>query len=470
MFKSPRKVYVFYFLIDLIGLFLCFSITYLLRYNSFENVFVNPRLPNLREYSFIFSLWYVLLSFYFAKKGLYTTDRSLSFFKEAFRTFIAVLYIGVLVGATIFFAQYKFFSRQVFFVSFVLVCVFTVLWRLIKRIVVRRLIYKGFHNINVLMLGAGRNARMVLDEIKRNPWWGFRVVGFLDNDKEGYVDGLPIFGKFKDFIMYVKKFFVDEIIITKSIDKTVISEIIRCAKDLRIGVRIVPENFEESLEIVRVNYLGFIPLLTYKKRVPHSAEFAAKRFFDFIVSFLLLIFLSPVFLAVMLMIKLGSKGPVFFVQKRVRHKGRIFNLYKFCSMIDGADEIKPLLLKKNEVKGGIIFKMKVDPRVTKGGRFLRRYSLDELPQLINVLKGDMSLVGSRPPTPDEFKQYDYSYMERLAIRPGITGLAQVKGRSNLTFKKWVKWDLWYVNHWSFGLDLMIIRLTLPAVFNKKGAY
>ena len=470
MFKSPRKVYIFYFLIDMIGVFLCFSITYLLRYNSFENVFVNPRLPNLKEYSFIFGLWYVLLSFYFAKNRLYTTDRSLSIYKEASRTFIAVLYIGVFVGATIFFAQYKFFSRQVFFESFTLVCVFTVLWRLIKRIIVRRLISKGFHNINVLMLGAGRNAKILLDEIIKNPWWGFRVVGFLDNDKEGYVDNLPILGKLNDFNMYVKQFFVDEIIVTKNIEKNIISEIIRCAKDLRIGVRIVPENFEESLEIVRVNYLGFIPLLTYKERVPHPAEFAAKRFFDFIVSFVLLIFLSPVFLVVLLMIKLGSKGPVFYIQKRVGYKGRIFNLYKFCSMVEGADEIKPLLLKKNEVKGGIIFKMKVDPRVTKVGRFLRRYSLDELPQLINVLKGDMSLVGSRPPTPDEVKQYDYSYMERLAIRPGITGLAQIKGRSDLSFKKWVKWDLWYLNHWSFGIDLMIIRQTIPVVLNKKGAY
>jgi len=139
-------------------------------------------------------------------------------------------------------------------------------------------------------------------------------------------------------------------------------------------------------------------------------------------------------------------------------------------MIKDADKLKGQLLEKNEVCDGIIFKIKKDPRVTRTGRFLRRYSLDELPQLFNVLKGDMSLIGPRPPTIDEVQKYTYLQMQRLSVRPGITGLSQVKGRSTLTFRRWVKWDLWYVNNWSFGLDLRILWWTVPVVFKGQGAY
>jgi lipopolysaccharide/colanic/teichoic acid biosynthesis glycosyltransferase len=139
-------------------------------------------------------------------------------------------------------------------------------------------------------------------------------------------------------------------------------------------------------------------------------------------------------------------------------------------MTKDAEELKPALLEKNEVKDGIIFKIKKDPRITGLGAFLRRSSIDELPQLFNVLKGEMSLVGPRPPTPDEVEKYNHFHMDRLSIRPGITGLSQIRARSKLTFRRWVKWDLWYVNNWSFRLDLQILWWTIPAVINGEGAY
>jgi lipopolysaccharide/colanic/teichoic acid biosynthesis glycosyltransferase len=139
-------------------------------------------------------------------------------------------------------------------------------------------------------------------------------------------------------------------------------------------------------------------------------------------------------------------------------------------MVKDADELKSSLWAKNEVKDGVIFKIKKDPRITGIGRFLRRYSIDEMPQLFNVLKGDMSLVGPRPPVPSEVDKYDHEQIQRLSIRPGITGLSQIKGRSELTFKNWVRWDLWYINKWSFWLDLVILLRTIPVVFKGKGAY
>jgi lipopolysaccharide/colanic/teichoic acid biosynthesis glycosyltransferase len=139
-------------------------------------------------------------------------------------------------------------------------------------------------------------------------------------------------------------------------------------------------------------------------------------------------------------------------------------------MVADADTQKAKLVEKNEVKDGVIFKIKQDPRVTKVGRFLRRHSLDELPQLVNVLMGDMSLVGPRPPLADEVAKYSHVHMQRLSIRPGMTGLSQVRGRSELTFTRWVKWDLWYINNWSIGLDLQILWRTIPAVIKGDGAY
>jgi len=237
-----------------------------------------------------------------------------------------------------------------------------------------------------------------------------------------------------------------------------------------LGLKVVPQDFEESLPVLDINYLGFIPLISYKEKKHHPSEFIAKRIFDFLISLLLLIVFFPLFIIITILIKLDSRGRVFYIQKRAGLKGKEFNFYKFRSMVSNAEELKKGLLSKNEIKDGIIFKVKKDPRITRIGRYLRILSLDELPQLFNVLKGDMSLVGPRPPTSEEVNQYVCEQMSRLLIRPGMTGLSQVRGRSDLTFRRWVKWDLWYINNWSFRLDLQIMLWTIPAVLKRKGAY
>lgn len=203
---------------------------------------------------------------------------------------------------------------------------------------------------------------------------------------------------------------------------------------------------------------------------PAPAGSVSKRIFDVIVSSFLLFILFPFFLLIAILIKLDSPGSVFFIQRRIGWRGRVFSCYKFRTMIKDAEKLKVSLMDKNEAEGGVIFKMKDDPRVTRVGRILRRYSLDELPQLINVLKGDMSLVGPRPFPVDESKRIDSKYLLRFEVRPGMTGMAQVRGRSVLSFHKWMRWDLWYVNNWSFLLDLKILWWTISAVLRRKGAY
>ena len=470
MIKSLRKIQPIYLFVDLLLMLISFFAPYILRYNDLGNVFTNIRLPNFTEHCFVFVLWAVFIVISFKNKHLYSTDRSLGIPKELRQVVTRIFYTSIIVGSVIFFAKYKFFSRLIFFVTFALLCTLLGGWRIIKRLILRKLIREGFHNINVLIIGTGKLAKLVLEEIKKQPYLGFKILGFLDERKEDFADGIPVLGKVSDFVAIAKKQFVDEVIITIPSGKKTTSQLIKQAQKMRLGVRVVPEHLEEALPILDVSRVGIIPLLTYKESNPHPSEAAFKRLFDLATSLILIILLFVPFIIIAILIKIDSSGPVFFTQKRVGLKGRMFNFYKFRSMVKNADKLKGWLLEKNEVKDKVMFKIKKDPRITGVGRFLRKYSLDELPQLFNVLKGDMSLVGPRPPLPDEVKKYDDSHVSRLSIKPGISGLSQVRGRSDSSFSRWVRWDLWYINNWSFGLDIRILLWTIPAVLKGKGAY
>lgn len=198
--------------------------------------------------------------------------------------------------------------------------------------------------------------------------------------------------------------------------------------------------------------------------------YALKRFFDIVLSILALILLSPLFLLIAVIIKLTSRGPVFFVQERVGYFGRSFLFYKFRSMYVDAEARKRALMEQNESKDGVIFKMKNDPRITPFGRIIRKTSMDELPQLLNVLLGDMSLVGPRPPLPSEVQQYSLDDRKRLNVKPGITCIWQVSGRSDIPFKKQVELDKEYIQSQSLWNDLRVLLRTIPAILSGRGAY
>lgn len=210
---------------------------------------------------------------------------------------------------------------------------------------------------------------------------------------------------------------------------------------------------------------GYLHYLTIESK---PAQMALKRLIDIVVSGLALWMLAPVFAAVAVGIRLSSKGPVFFRQERVGLHGRHFNMLKFRSMVVNAEELKPLLAKQNE-QSGPVFKMTRDPRVTAVGRFIRKYSIDELPQLVNVLRGDMSLVGPRPPVPSEVAQYEPWQRRRLSVRPGITCIWQVSGRNQISFEEWMYLDMQYIDHWSLAEDLRLILRTVPVVLSGHGA-
>jgi exopolysaccharide biosynthesis polyprenyl glycosylphosphotransferase len=218
-----------------------------------------------------------------------------------------------------------------------------------------------------------------------------------------------------------------------------------------------------------LSYFGEMPLIHFQTPPGDRWELNVKRAVDVIISLLSLILLAPVFLLIAAAVRLGSPGPVIFKQKRVGLNGRLFDLYKFRSMHEGAETEVEKLREQNEMTGPV-FKLKNDPRITSVGRFLRRFSLDELPQLWNVLWGDMSLVGPRPPVPGEVSLYERRDRRRLSMRPGITCTWQVSGRNEISdFESWVKLDLDYIDNWSLGRDFMLLFRTIPAVLFGRGA-
>ena len=473
MFKEKNNIRFFYMGIDIFFIALSSFVIYFLRFNShvFSSLDLNDIVtPNLEEYLFIFATWGFLLILSLEAKNMYFTDRSMSILKESSLVLTSLITVSVFIAALIFFSQYKFFSRLVFTGAFCFFAFTLVTWRIVKRLLLRYLIKRGFHNFNILFVGSNEMTPLILDEIKRNPFLGINVVGFIAESEKNLNLGLPFLGTLNDFETVCHKYFVDEIIISSISDTRLLKYIDQKAKHLKMGIRIIPFDFQESPSILSIEYLGVLPLLIYKERTFHPTEFFQKRCFDFIFSLFLLIILLPFFLFIALWIGLIDGTPIFYVQKRMGLKGEIFNFYKFRTMVKNADDLKLSLMDKNEVKNGVIFKIKADPRITRVGRILRRFSLDELPQLFNVLKGNMSLVGPRPFPVSETQKIDAQYISRLNIRPGITGLAQIKGRSDLPFNHWMKLDLWYTKNWSFGIDLQILWWTIATVFRGKGAY
>ena len=467
MHTVRRRIHLAYFLVDFLLIGFSFYFPSALNPGLFP-----ANIEEVRLYLITFSSWGVILIFILNNHQLYLTDRHISITQELFKVARCILYSSILVALFIFLTKIDIFSRLIFLEANLLLAVQLSVWRVIKRIYVRYLIRSGYGNYNVLIIGVNKQSLFLIDEIRNNPYLGLKVVGLLDGNKE--IEGLEqenirILGKIEDLERIVKQNFIDEIYIADIYRRSLVTEIIKKAEKLGKTVRVVVENFDMSYRRIGVNYIGIMPLMTYYESLAHGADSAWKRCLDIVAGIGVLILLFPLLVIIAILVKLDSRGPVFYVSQRSGRKGIAFNFYKFRSMVKDAEKQRSALSDKSEVKGPI-FKIRQDPRLTRVGKILRKYSLDELPQLFNVLKGDMSLVGPRPFPVEESNKIEYQHIPRLNIRPGITGLAQVRGRSNLKFNQWMRWDTWYMENWSLGLDMRILFWTVPAVFKGRGAY
>ncbi|RJO61507.1 sugar transferase [candidate division WS5 bacterium] len=326
---------------------------------------------------------------------------------------------------------------------------------------------------SILIVGTGKRAEAFIKLINNNPEWAIKVIGLIDIDKSKVgkvIGGYKVLGSFDEIPNIIHSSIVDEIvfIVPRSwINK--IEDIMHFCESEGLTIHLATDFFElKMLKAKQTDLRGF-PLLTFENATYKLEHLFIKRIFDFIISTIVLIILAPIFLLVAVFIKITSEGSVLFKQERCSLYGRKFNFYKFRTMVVDAESRLKDILKYNEMNGPV-FKMSNDPRVTKIGKWLRKYSLDELPQLWNVFKGDMSLVGPRPPLPSEVEKYDNWQRRKLSMRPGITCLWQVSGRSEIAdFNEWMKLDLEYIDNWSLWLDFKILLKTIPVVMLGKGA-
>jgi exopolysaccharide biosynthesis polyprenyl glycosylphosphotransferase len=317
---------------------------------------------------------------------------------------------------------------------------------------------------NVLIVGAGGVGRRVASYMEQHPEAGRRVSGFLDDDRSL---GNGVIGRVSELARLARTGFVDEVILAAPHDRGVTLQVLREARRLRLDLKIVPELFgckPDKRDIERMDDMPVISL--HAERLP-SAGLILKRVVDVAGAGLVMATLLPVLAAIAGLIKLDSHGPVLYCAQRSGRKGRPFCCYKFRTMVSDADALKANLRRNNQ-RSGPFFKIAADPRITRLGRFLRRYSLDELPQLWNVVKGDMSLVGPRPHPLDEFAAYEIEHLARLDVMPGITGLWQVSARRDPSFERSVELDRHYIRTWSLRSDMWILLRTFLAVVQGSG--
>ena len=464
-----RTIYV---LIDIVLIISSFFLASFIRQStlpfqvSFENLF----LDRSHSFNFVFFFWGLAVLFFNQINGLYQTRREQLESIEVWGVIKSIMLSAFFAVVLAYILKIQDFPRSIFALSVVLLSIFLSLWRVLKKFLVEYLVAQGYNNFNAVIIGAGRVGMLLQDEIRKRPGLGIKVVGFLDDFKtnQDVPSHCRVIGKIEDFTKIAQREFINYAFMTIHDDTKRFVQFLEDAKESGVAVRVIPQGFDlMGREVHRYN-IGIIPVIGYFDMENAHQQFS-KRIFDVIFSWAGLILLSPLFLIIMLGIRLDSPGPVFYLSRRFGRRGKIFYMLKFRSMVAGADKILKDLKGKNEVDGPI-FKIKKDPRVTRSGAFLRKFSLDELPQIINVIAGDMSLVGPRPLPIDQIEREDLRQLKRLDIRPGITGLWQVRGRSDLTFQRLVRWDIWYINNWSFWLDMYIMVQTIPVVFKGRGAY
>jgi exopolysaccharide biosynthesis polyprenyl glycosylphosphotransferase len=413
-------------------------------------------------------VWIAVFAYYRLYAARFLTTRI-----EEFRRIIHAVGASVVSTAVMAFAlQWEVSRGWLLLTFFVGVPVLGIERELVRR-AFERLRRKGRLRRSVLIVGANTEGLAICEMLLDERSHGYDVVGFLDGVREvgtAVCHDVPVIGRIESTLDVAKASGVSSVIIaTTAIDAARSNALVRRLTDSGIHVELSSSLADIAAGRLTVRPLGRFPVLYVEPVQRHGWKVQAKRAFDLVVSSLALVGLLPVIVAVAVAIKVDSRGPVLFKQERVGKDGRRFNVWKFRTMVIDAEAQLDSLRHLNEAEGPL-FKMVNDPRVTRVGRFLRALSLDELPQLANVQRGEMSLVGPRPALAREMEGWTTDLHERLRVKPGLTGMWQVSGRSDVSFEEYVRLDLYYVDNWSLWTDLAIVAKTVPTVLFRRGAY
>ena len=436
--------------VDLIMVLVAFILAYKLRFyfNLVPITYYEPFESYFRFILYTIPLWFVV----FAANGVYSTDRR-GVAREFGKICVSVSAAIALLMVGIFLTRIYFFSRLVIGLAWILTILTVLAGRYILLLVQRLLYRRGIGVHRVIVIGNNGLAKAMVKQLTEDKNLGYKMVKLID--KEGIEKLETIFRNNP----------ADDILIADAdLDQNEVVKVSNFCREHNLGFKAIPNLFLVQSAHASMQTLAGIPVLEFKRTQLDGWGRIIKRILDIIGSLILIILTSPFMLIVAILVKLTSKGPILYRPERVG-LDKNFVMYKFRTMHENAEKLHEAYIKKY----GNMFKLKNDPRLTSVGHFLRKTSLDELPQFFNVLKGDMSLIGPRPPMPEEVARYSDFQKRRLGVKPGISGMWQVSGRSELSFDEWVRLDAYYIEHWSLWLDFVIFLKTIWVVVKGRGA-
>jgi exopolysaccharide biosynthesis polyprenyl glycosylphosphotransferase len=397
-----------------------------------------------------------------ASRNLYQASQIRRFLREVRAVALSFVAATFIVAGYLYLVPNVHVVRSLLVLTPMFACIGALGWRWTARSFVIRDLREGRAARRVLIVGDGPAAVHFRDLVNSHPEFGYSVRGIIGERRTEIVRAA-----YHELDTLVRSEFVDELVVASALDESAIRWAMHYASENLIDVRILPEAIDPALRHARVEFIGAYPTLTVRRYTISQLGSLVKRGIDILVSASLLILFLPLFVVLAILIKLDSPGPVFFGSDRIGRRGHSFTCWKFRTMVRDAEAMLERIQHLNE-RDRILFKISKDPRVTRLGAILRKYSIDELPQFFNVLVGDMSLVGPRPPLPGEFARYELDHLKRFQVSPGITGLWQVKARQNPSFSTYIRYDNFYVDHWSIGLDLRILAETVKVVLEGTG--
>ncbi|WP_263357545.1 sugar transferase [Acidicapsa ligni] len=402
---------------------------------------------------------------------LYTPVRLTNHLHEQRLSVQACLVSGLILTGTLYLIKAEQIPRSVVLLTVVLITVSLSLRRLVFRAMMYRRFERGLNTRNVIIVGTGAEAHALRHHLQSIRQLGYIFKGFVhvpgvDTQLAGTTG--DVLGPLDSLFDHARKHFVDEIFFTSACERGVIKSVLDQARANGIDLRVVPDMYDGLAWNSTIEYIGQFPTIPLHRGHVPEVGLVLKRLLDLTLATFALLIFSPLLLIIAIAVKLDSRGPIFYASERIGKKASVFKCIKFRTMVRDADRRRAEIMHMNE-REGILFKMSNDPRITRVGRVLRKYSLDELPQFFNVLFGDMSVVGPRPPIASEVRQYNLAHLRRLDVTPGITGLWQVQARQDPSFDSYISLDVAYIENWTVWLDIKIILRTIGVVFAGTGS-
>lgn len=466
---------------DGVSVFAAFYIAYELRYRlEFGGTITPEAWASFSTFTSPALAATALVLIVFPLRGVYQVQEHLSMLDVVPRLTggFSIVVAGVILMA--FFFQFT-PSRLIFLYVFAFGLCFMFGHRIVLALVKRWLLRRGVGVDRVLIIGEREGGRRIMQSMLGNPDYGYRLVGYAGDSRRGDsvnvatengVLTCPRLGDIDQIGELVERHRVDEVVVVDDRTSSIsVADVIDQCRGAGVKLRVVPDLLQMSLDRVDFSEINGVPTIGIRDASIRGWNAIIKRFVDLSISSVLIVLAAIPMAIIAILIKRDSPGPVFYTQTRVGKYGQPFTIYKFRCMVTNADQLWSDMVKASQKPdGGLWFKDPDDPRITKVGKRLRRLSIDELPQIFNVLRGDMSLIGPRPPLPVEVVEYKEWHLQRLLVRPGLTGLWQVNGRSDLAFDEMVRLDLYYAENWTLWMDIKIMLRTIPAVLLGRGAY